>query len=60
MFSFPLLRQGLRHGELTYFRPDGSREEATYVEGYEQGPSTVHFARLEIIPDSVFVLIKQN
>ena len=47
--------QGLRHGELTYFRPDGSREEATYVEGYEQGPSTVHFARLEIIPESVFL-----
>ena len=37
--------QGLRHGPAVYFHPDGGREEATYVEGYEQGPSTVHFAR---------------
>ena len=37
--------QGLRHGPATYFHPSGSKEEATYVEGYEQGASVVHFAR---------------
>ena len=37
--------QGLRHGPATYYHPNGSREEATYVEGYEEGPSIVYFAR---------------
>lgn len=37
--------QGLRHGPATYFHPSGSKEEATYEEGYENGPSVAHFAR---------------
>ena len=28
--------QGLRHGPATYFHPNGNKEEATYVEGYEE------------------------
>ena len=37
--------QGLRHGPATYFHPNGNKEEATYVEGYEEGESTVYYAR---------------
>ena len=37
--------QGLRHGFATYFHPNGNKEEATYVEGYEEGESTVYYAR---------------
>ena len=33
--------QGIRHGEATYFHPNGNKEEATYVEGYEQVFSSV-------------------
>ena len=36
--------QGLRHGPATYFHPNGNKEEATYVEGYEEGESTVFYA----------------
>ena len=36
--------KGLRHGPATYFHPSGSKEEATYDEGYETGPSIVLFA----------------
>ena len=36
--------KGLRHGPATYFHPSGSKEEATYDEGYESGPSVVLFA----------------
>ena len=39
--------QGLRHGPTTYFHANGSKEEATYIEGYENGPSTVEFVRWE-------------
>ena len=35
---------GLRHGPATYFHPNGNKEEATYVEGYEEGESTVFYA----------------
>ena len=38
------LPQGLRHGPATYFHSNGSKEEATYDEGYETGPSVVLFA----------------
>ena len=38
------LLQGLRHGPAEYFHPNGSKEEATYDEGYETGPSVVLFA----------------
>ena len=36
--------QGLRHGPATYFHPNGNKEEATYVEGYEEGESTVYYS----------------
>ena len=28
--------QGLRHGPATYYHPNGNKDEATYVEGYEE------------------------
>ena len=37
--------QGLRHGNAVYYDDKGNQEEATYVEGYENGPSIVHFAK---------------
>ena len=40
--------QGLRHGPATYFHPNGNKEEATYVEGYEEGESTVYYARSQL------------
>ena len=41
--------QGLRHGPATYFHPNGNKEEATYVEGYEEGESTVYYARWGLV-----------
>ena len=34
--KFMLILKGLRHGPATYFHPNGNKEEATYVEGYEE------------------------
>ena len=30
------MSQGLRHGPAIYNHPNGNKEEATYVEGYEE------------------------
>ena len=44
-YDIAMWDQGLRHGPAVYYHPNGGKEECTYVEGYENGPSTVHFAK---------------
>ena len=49
--------QGLRHGPATYFHPNGNKEEATYVEGYEEVVSMtfVNFAIRRNLTKSLFL-----
>ena len=44
-YDIAMWDQGLRHGPAVYYHSNGSKEECTYVEGYENGPSTVYFAK---------------
>lgn len=44
-YDIAMWDQGLRHGPAVYYHTNGGKEECTYVEGYENGPSTVHFAK---------------
>jgi antitoxin component YwqK of YwqJK toxin-antitoxin module len=44
-YDIAMWDQGLRHGPAVYYHPNGGKEECTYVEGYENGPSTVYFAK---------------
>ena len=41
--------QGLRHGPATYYHPNGNKEEATYVEGYEEVKEKMYLRRNSLL-----------
>ena len=52
-YDIAMWDQGLRHGPAVYYHTNGGKEECTYVEGYENGPSTVYFAKLVLINENI-------